>query len=140
HTVLVTGSAVTMRVLLTGPTNAVTVVYKAGLVLRWSGGSYAIPAGATQWRLIPAGTGLSLQRLVGTTWSDVRTGLPAQADFGGGTTPVRYLRSAALAIDYRGTVGALRSGAGVMPINRVGLDDYTRGVVPREMPASWRAE
>jgi len=140
HTVLVTGSAATMRVLLTGPSNAVTVVYKAGLVLRWGGGSYAIPAGASQWRLIPAGTGLSLQRLVGTTWSSVRTGLPVQADFGGGATPVRYLRSDTLSIDYRGTVGAVRSGAGLLPINRVSLDDYTRGVVPREMPALWQAE
>jgi stage II sporulation protein D len=140
HTTRVTGSAATLRVLLTGPSNAVTVVYKAGLVLRWSGGSFAIPTGASQWRLIAAGTGLTLQRLVGATWSSVRTGLPAQADFGGGTTPVRYLRSATLAIDYRGTVGAVRSGAGVLPINRVGLDDYTRGAVPREMPASWKAE
>ena len=139
-TSLVTAASVTVRVLLTGPTDVVSVAYQSGMTLTWTGGSYAIPAGATQWRLVPWGTGLALQQLVGSTWSYAKTGLPTQAYFSAGTKAIRYVRSATTSIDYRGTVGALRSGANVLPINRVGLDDYTRGVVPREMPSSWQTE
>jgi len=137
-TTVVAASAVTLRVLLSGPTTAVTVGYKPGMSLSWSGGSYAIPTGATQWRLVPSGTGLLLQRLVGASWSNARTGLPGQAYFSGGTAAVRFYRTASLSIDYRGTVGAVRNGSGLLPINRVALDDYTRGVIPREMPSSWQ--
>jgi SpoIID/LytB domain protein len=40
-------------------------------------------------------------------------------------------------IRYRGTVGAVRSGAGEETINRLSLDQYVEGTVPREMPTSW---
>ena len=38
---------------------------------------------------------------------------------------------------YRGTVRALSSGGESKVVNRVALEDYLRGVVPRESPASW---
>jgi stage II sporulation protein D len=42
---------------------------------------------------------------------------------------------------YRGSAQLLRTGRrGVLVVNRVGLEDYLRGVVPAEMPASWPAE
>jgi stage II sporulation protein D len=37
---------------------------------------------------------------------------------------------------YRGRLIAKSSG-GLLVINKVGVDDYTRGVVPNEMPPSW---
>jgi hypothetical protein len=40
--------------------------------------------------------------------------------------------------DYRGSVGGLRSGAGQLTVNRVDLESYVRGVVPREMASSWQ--
>jgi SpoIID/LytB domain protein len=99
-----------------------------------------VPSGSTRWRLVPRGSGLALQRLNGASWANVNTVLPASADFARNSGLVRYYRSSATTIDYRGTVGAVRSGSGVIPVNRVGLDNYTRGVIPREMPASWQAE
>ena len=38
---------------------------------------------------------------------------------------------------YRGTVRAVDSGGESKVLNRVAMEDYLRGVVPRESPASW---
>ncbi len=41
---------------------------------------------------------------------------------------------------YRGALAAQVSGSSLLLVNKVRLDDYVRGVVPREMPSSWSAE
>ena len=41
---------------------------------------------------------------------------------------------------YRGEIALLRRDRKVDTINRLALEDYLRGVVPAEMPASWPAE
>jgi SpoIID/LytB domain protein len=41
---------------------------------------------------------------------------------------------------YRGEVLLYPNGAALDTVNRVALEDYLRGVVPAEMPASWPAE
>ena len=38
---------------------------------------------------------------------------------------------------YRGELRAVPSGGGLDLVNAVGLEDYLKGVVPREMPADW---
>ncbi len=38
---------------------------------------------------------------------------------------------------YRGALKVVLDGARARVVNRVGLDDYLRGVVPAEMPSSW---
>lgn len=38
---------------------------------------------------------------------------------------------------YRGGIRAVPTGSGFDLVNVVGLEDYLKGVVPREMPASW---
>jgi stage II sporulation protein D len=38
---------------------------------------------------------------------------------------------------YRGEVRAVPSGGGLDLVNAVGLEDYLKGVVPREMPPDW---
>lgn len=38
---------------------------------------------------------------------------------------------------YRGTMTVLDGGGFQTTVNTVGIDDYLRGVLPREMPASW---
>jgi len=43
-------------------------------------------------------------------------------------------------VKYRGTITIRRSGSTVWALNTVGLNDYVKGVVPREMPSSWHAE
>ncbi|SEQ28307.1 SpoIID/LytB domain-containing protein [Microlunatus flavus] len=42
--------------------------------------------------------------------------------------------------EYRGTIQAVKRGAGVRSVNKVKLEDYVRGVVPSEMPTSWAAD
>ena len=39
--------------------------------------------------------------------------------------------------DYRGELLAVAAGGGLNAVNRVGIDDYVRGVVSNEMPSSW---
>jgi stage II sporulation protein D len=39
--------------------------------------------------------------------------------------------------EYRGELIAVASGGGLNAVNRVGIDDYVRGVVTNEMPSSW---
>lgn len=41
---------------------------------------------------------------------------------------------------YRGSLAAQVSGSALLLVNKVRLEDYVRGVVPKEMPASWSAE
>jgi SpoIID/LytB domain protein len=101
----------------------------------------SLTGGVKRFRLAPYGSGLMLQKNLSTTcggtWQTVRTGLPAQADFHGINHYVVSYRPDATYTAYRGTIGALRQGSGERTINRVGIDSYTEGVVPREMPASW---
>lgn len=41
---------------------------------------------------------------------------------------------------YRGSFDVLVSGTSVQLVNRLDIEDYLKGVVPSEMPASWHAE
>ncbi len=41
---------------------------------------------------------------------------------------------------YRGSITIRRSGSTMWALNTLGLNDYVKGVVPREMPSSWHAE
>lgn len=41
---------------------------------------------------------------------------------------------------YRGSLAAQVSGSRFLLVNKVRMDAYVRGVVPKEMPASWSAE
>jgi stage II sporulation protein D len=43
-------------------------------------------------------------------------------------------------VKYRGSITVRRSGSSVWALNTLGLNDYVKGVVPREMPSSWHAE
>ena len=137
-----------IRVLLSGGFPYPTVAATAGLTLRDASGALMrgvanpLPTtGISRYRLAPAGAGLTLQRLVAAGWANVpgATALPARADF---LSPQGYVwlnRADGGSTAYRDKVGAIRNGAGVMTINRVDLEHYTMGVVPREMPSSWAA-
>jgi stage II sporulation protein D len=41
---------------------------------------------------------------------------------------------------YRGELIAAPAGGGLNAVNRVSIDDYVKGVVPNEVPASWPAD
>ena len=139
-------SRTTMRVRLSGGYANTTVRAATGLTLHNAAGAlmpgvaHPLPTtGISRYRLAPAGAGLKLQRLAASGWADVRgaTALPARADFVSTQGYVRLYLADGSSTDYRDQVGALRSGGGELTINRVNLERYTMGVVPREMPASW---
>lgn len=97
--------------------------------------------GIRKYRLVAAGTGLTLQKLPATSgaaWTTVRTGLPNRAEFyRHARLPLRVYETGGASTDYDGYIRAVRSGTGVYTVDRVLLDNYVAGVVPREMPASW---
>lgn len=138
-TALVTLASSTIRVLVSGTGSTTTVAASAGLFV--TGVGSALPTtGISRYRLVAdAASGLALQRLASTTWSTVHTGLPNGAEFSSSSGHVRLYLSDGSSTTYRGAIRALRGGSGVFTVNRVSLDGYAAGVVPREMPSSWPA-
>lgn len=139
--------ATSIRVRLSGAGTTTDVFAAPKLVL--TGVPGALPtAGVSRYRLIAdSGTGLTLQRLnsaKASTWTTWKTGLPNRAEFhrsDGGVVRLHEAGGASTSYySYLRTVRGQRTGAtgGVLTVNRVGLDSYTAGVVPREMPSSWQ--
>ncbi len=136
-----------IRVLVTADTtNDVVVRARTGLRVNsvGSGTSYPLAtAGVAWWRLVPADGG-RLTRVESRTrdgaWRFVRT-LRGQAQVSAAGQPIT-LRTPSGDVAYR---GVLRSAAPnpAQPardtVNVLPLDNYLRGVVPREVPASWAA-
>jgi SpoIID/LytB domain protein len=86
-------------------------------------------------------SGLTLQKLrTGRKWRTVATGLPDGARFHRTNHySIRQFLADGSSTRYKGSLAAYRSSSGgVYTVNRVTLDRYTAGVVPREMPASWQ--
>jgi SpoIID/LytB domain protein len=57
--------------------------------------------------------------------------------------PLTFSAAQPLTVDgrsYRGTLVVLADGKDVDVVNTVGLEDYVKGVVPSEMPATWSPE
>ena len=125
----------TIRVLISADTDHdVRVVPASGLAVREVGGSsYALPttSGIKTWRLSTSG---------GKTVVSYDNGPGTRGDAAGDG---EFYRSGVVTLRVSGTTknyrGAMRLTAG-HTVNVVGMDDYVRGVVPREMPASWQAE
>lgn len=105
-------------------------------------------AGVRRLRLVPGGgTSLRLQRLgtaKGSRWATLRAGLPNRAEFHRTHwEPIRLFSPHGRSTDYHGNLRAIRKrasgrGGGVTVVNRVSLNNYTAGVVPREIPTSWQ--
>lgn len=128
-----------VRVYLSVAAPNTTVLANArGLALTGYG---TLPAtGYTQFRLVPSGAGLALQgRTPAGSWRVLRSGLPSQADFSSGYGWVELVLSDGSTTRYHGRVGAVRYGPGELTINRVHMEQYVQGSVPREVSASWPA-
>ena len=142
-TTLTTIAPSTIRVRLSGFSNALTVAANSGLKATGFSGPLTT-TGISQYRFVPYGTSFALQQLAakaGSTWRTLRTDLGNGATFGRtGNAPTRVFRADGSSVRYLGVIKATRSGAGAYPVNRVSLDDYTAGVVPSEMPTSWQAQ
>jgi stage II sporulation protein D len=140
-TTLNTVAASTIRVKLSSTTKDTTVFAgTAGLTVTSYG---ALPTtGYTYFRLVPNSTGITLEgeKSATTTWKSLSATLPARSDFSSTAGYVQTLFADGSSTRYHGTIGALRTSATAeITINRVPLDLYTQGVVPREMPSGWKS-
>jgi SpoIID/LytB domain protein len=73
------------------------------------------------------------------TWTKVAT-TAASIVFRPGTQMLQFVQPSGTFRYYRGSISAVASGSSsLLAINVVPLEQYLAGVVPREMPASWRA-
>jgi hypothetical protein len=107
-----------------------------GLSVTGVGG--ALPtAGIDKWQLLPTGSGHLLRKHVASGWVSYAAIAAARSDVRDSDGLVRIYRGSS-ATELRGVVSAVRSGAGSITVNALSLDDYTRAVVPREMPSSWQ--
>jgi stage II sporulation protein D len=128
-----------MRVLISADgDNDVRVVPASGLRVREvsSGTAYTLPAtaGIKTWRLRKAGAATVLDYDNGA-W---HTYLPGGKALSG---DAEFFRAGNLTLRLNGTTRAYRGAlrlASLDTVNVLGLDDYVKGVVPREMPTSWQ--
>lgn len=132
-------SSGTIRVLISADTdNDVRVAPASGLRVRQvsTGASYVLPAtaGITTWRLRTVAGRTVLDHDGGGAWQAYLPGgkaLSGDAEFH--RAGVVVLRVAGTTRNYRGAVRLSSNDT----VNVLGMDDYVKGVVPREMPASW---
>ena len=98
------------------------------------------PIAARKWRLVGAGSGTAVQYTKGGGWRTWKK-VPGEAEFGS-TTGVLTLVTPAGRRDYRGTLQSVapRQSTKRETVNRLSMEAYLRGVVPREVPASWEPD
>ena len=107
-----------------------------------------LPSGPTMWRVIAGTSSISIQQFASGTWS---AWAPAgHATFAGpvdvGTSnsssaaPIRVVYPSGTERDYRGWLRNYRAGTNnIDAVAIMQMDDYLKGVVPRESPSSWPA-
>ncbi|MEO6703056.1 MAG: SpoIID/LytB domain-containing protein, partial [Jatrophihabitantaceae bacterium] len=135
-TALVVGSAVSIRVQVSGVGAYPTVLAKAGLTV--SGVAGALPTtGIDFYQARPISGGFQLWRHYNGAWQAWKN-IAANLTFQSSSATVAVQRGSG-ATTYRGAVSVFNVGGSATVVNRLSLDDYARGVVPSEMPASWQA-
>ena len=139
-----------VRVLITSDTTSDVVVNRvAGMTLRdlGSGTTYKLPtpSGLTQWRItVGAGNRSVVDYLTGS-WHRWKPGgnaaLSGDGEFAAPSSLT--LRTPYGTRAFRGTIRSASPRAGSASrdtVNVLSMDDYVRGVIPTEMPASWHPE
>ncbi len=95
----------------------------------------------TRWRVVPGGTGLTLQWLQSGAWRSAAswTGVTKPLSFSDATLgKVRVVMPDGTQRDYRRTVRTRAApAASLMTLSVVPMDYYLQSVVPSEMPPSW---
>ncbi len=138
-----------VSVLISADTSTdVQVRDRSGLSVTSLANGRTYPLRATKarwWRITPAEKGTKSAvsvRAKGTRrWTTVRT-VPGQAQFSAGGKPIT-LRTPTETRSYRGVLrSASPAGSPGLrdTVNVVSLEDYLKGVVPREVPALWPQE
>lgn len=131
-----------LKVWISADSDGVTEVLQSPDLVVTDAGNGArvnLPAGTDRVRTVVGGGGLVVQARVGGAWGAV-TGVAGpeivfRADAVG---TVDVVLPSGHRIGYRGSVSAVRKDGSSVTVNTVRLDDYVRGVVPRESPSSWR--
>ncbi len=117
----------------------VVVAARRGLVVKQVGGTKIKVAQArpraTRWRILPKSGGRSKVQWYRSSWRTLRT-LRGAAEFSAANKPVSLFVTSRQRVAYRGSLRAV----GGDTVNIVRLEDYLRGVVPREVPALWHQE
>ncbi len=140
-----------LRVLITADTSPqLTVRARPGLVVRdrRDKQAWTLPDnGADQWRIAPSREDAAVSAVQfhdAKGWHrwqvPGRTVLRGDGQFAAGGKPVGLVLPGGTVRQYRGALRAaspFRGASSRDTVNVVSLDDYVRGVLPREMPTSW---
>jgi stage II sporulation protein D len=143
-----TAASGSIRVWISGDTTSnINVKPSRGLRVRDLGDNSAwtlpVSSSVTQWAVIPYGdhrTRLKYYNATSKSWVAFsgRSIFKGMAQFEGSAPKALILPSGRTKL-YRGTLRAAdRTGASLDTLNVLRLDDYVRGVVPREAITSWR--
>ena len=133
-----------IRVLLTADTTPdVQVVAVRGLKVTslTRNRTWRVPAlAARKWRLIATGQDTAVQWTKGGRWRTWKK-VPGEAEFSSATGQLTLVTPAERRT-YRGTLRSVapRASRKRQTVNRLSLESYLRGVVPREVPPLWAAE
>jgi len=136
------GGSVKVKITADDDNNTV-VMARSGLVARdyRAGTSWTLPTnlGATRWRFsVAAGNATALTYLASGAWHRWKT-LKGDGAFTAGSQPVTLVTPDGQ-VAYRGTLQSRRPSSAStnrITVNVLSLENYLRGVVPREIPASW---
>jgi stage II sporulation protein D len=118
-------------------TRDVTVNARPGLTVAQVAGpkkiklSSAKPT-AKRWRIVPLPGSRSRVEWFRSSWRPFTT-LAGAAEFSAAGQPITLHVTGKLRVAYRGTLRAIKGDT----VNILPLDDYLKGVVPREVPALW---
>ena len=98
------------------------------------------PIAAKKWRLVAAGSDTAVQHTKGGAWRTWKK-VPGEAEFSS-VTGLLTLVTPSGRRDYRGTLQsvAARQSPKRETVNRVSMESYLRGVLPREVPALWEPD
>ena len=139
-----------LRVWITGHTsNDLVILAQSGLILRdrSTQKDYPLPGnlGATQWRLSVSGT-KTVVDYKSDTWHRYQPGglatLQGDGAFRAPSGKLTLVMPSGNRV-YRDRLSAISPSAGSakrVAVNSVTLENYVKGVVPAEMPASWSPE
>jgi SpoIID/LytB domain protein len=136
------GGSVT--VLITGDTtDDLVVVARSGLTVRDSkGGKVALPdKRASLWRVSVTPRGVNRVSYFTGRWHAWRD-LQGYGEFAAGAAPVTLVTPGGR-VAYRGRLRAVHVKAGSPArdtVNATSLENYVKGVVPREVPATWKPQ
>jgi len=123
-----------------------TVVARPGLHVRdlargrtWNLPTTGAAGRATRWRMAGAGGGDTRVLYKTGSWHRWRT-LAGNGEFRSTGAHLTLVLAGGQQVTYRGalrSMGPIKDHHRRITVNRVSLEGYVQGVVPREMPASW---